>query len=286
MAGNLTRRVAFSAVAIPAAAALIYVGGWPLAGLLAVAGALGVREVYDFASRTGVEPLRRTGMAAAFAAPLATYWAKGSEVHVAEPALYLGAVWLIGVVALAAWRRGPGGRPLAAVAITVFGALYAGSLPGFAIVLRHPMGVGTTSWTGMALLFFPLALTWIGDTAAYAAGTAIGGPKLAPTLSPRKTWAGAIGALVTTELVAVAYASWILGPAGRPLGVLEALAMGAAISVVGQVGDISESVFKREVGVKDSSALIPGHGGVLDRFDSLYFVLPVTAGLFRLFGVV
>jgi phosphatidate cytidylyltransferase len=118
-----------------------------------------------------------------------------------------------------------------------------------------------------------------------AAGTAIGGPKLAPTLSPKKTWAGAVAAFLTTELVAVAYAVWILGPVGRPVSVPEALVMGAAISVVGQVGDISESVFKREVGVKDSSALIPGHGGVLDRFDSLYFVLPVTAGLFRLFGV-
>jgi len=285
MAGNLTRRIAFSAVAIPAAAALIYLGGWPLAALLAVAGVLGVREVYDFAALTGVDPLRRTGMAAAFIAPLATYWAKGSEVHLAEPALTLGAVWLILVVMLAAWRRGPAGRPLAVVAITVFGALYAGSLPGFAVVLRHPSGVGPASWTGMALLFFPLALTWIGDTAAMAAGTAIGGPKLAPTLSPKKTWAGAVAAFLTTELVAVAYAAWILGPVGRPVSVSEALVMGAAISVVGQVGDISESVFKREVGVKDSSALIPGHGGVLDRFDSLYFVLPVTAGLFRLFGV-
>jgi phosphatidate cytidylyltransferase len=286
MTGNFARRVVFSAVAIPCALGIIYLGGWPLAGLLAVAGVLGVRELYDFAAKAGVDPLRRTGMLAAVAAPLGTYWAKGSEVHFAEPALYLMAVWLIAVVALAAWRRGPTGRPLAAAAVTVFGVAYEGVLPAFAIVLRHPSGVGPVSWPGTALLFFPLVLTWIGDTAAYAGGTAIGGPKLAPTLSPKKTWAGAVAGFVGTLLTAAAYAAWVLAPSGYAVGLGPALAMGAVISVVGQVGDVSESVFKREVGVKDSSALIPGHGGVLDRFDSLYFVLPVTAGLFRIFGVV
>ncbi len=286
MAGNFAHRLGFSAVAIPTAAVLIYLGGWPLALLLAVAGLLGAREVYDFAARLGVDPLRRSGMLAAFLVPVATYWSKGSEVRFAEPALYLGALWLVAVVALAAWRRGPTGKPLAAVAVTVFGALYAGGLPAFAIVLRHPAGVGPSSFAGAALLLFPLVLTWAGDTAAYAGGTAIGGPKLAPTLSPRKTWAGAIAGLACTLLVAVGYALWVLAPAGRPIGVAAALAMGAAISVVGQVGDVSESVFKREVGLKDSSTLIPGHGGVLDRLDSLYFVLPVTAGLYHLFGLV
>ena len=286
MAGNFAHRLAFSAVAIPTAAVLIYLGGWPLALLLALAGVLGAKELFDFGARLEVEALRRTGMAAAFVVPLATYWAKGSEVRFAEPAIYVGALWLIGVVALAAWRRGPTHKPLAAVALTVFGALYAGGLPAFAIVLRHPAGVGPSSFPGAALLLFPLVLTWAGDTAAYAGGTAIGGPKLAPTLSPRKTWAGAIAGLVCTLLVAAAYAYWVLAPAGRPVGLAAALAMGAAISVVGQVGDVSESVFKREVGLKDSSTLIPGHGGVLDRLDSLYFVLPVTAGLYRLFGVV
>ncbi len=285
MAGELLRRVSFSAVAIPAAVVLVYLGGWPLAGLLALAGALGVREVYDFASRQGVDALRRSGVVAALVTPLATYWAKGSEVHLAEPALYLAAVWLVAVIALAAWRRGPGGRPLAAVSVTVFGAVYAGALPAFALVLRHPSGVGPSSWTGAALLFFPLVITWVGDTAAYAGGTAIGGPRLAPTLSPRKTWAGAVAGFAASLVTAAAYAHWALAPAGRPVPLLAALAMGAAISVAGQVGDVSESVFKREIGVKDSSALIPGHGGVLDRLDSLYFVLPVTAGLYHLFGV-
>lgn len=279
------RRIAFSAVAIPVAAAAAYLGGWVLAAFLAVVGVLTTREVYDLAATTGVDPLRRSGLAAALVLPLATWWAKGSEVHFAEPALYLGALWLLAVVALAAWRRGPGGRPLAAVAVTVFGVLYGPGLLCFAIVLRHPSGVGPGSGLGTALLFFPLALTWIGDTAAMAGGKLIGGPLLAPVLSPRKTWAGAWCGLAGTLVSAWAYTALVLDPLGRPLAPLAALLCGLAISVTGQVGDLAESLFKREVGVKDSSTLIPGHGGMLDRVDSLLFVLPVTAGLFRVLGL-
>jgi phosphatidate cytidylyltransferase len=282
---QLGRRIAFSAVAIPVAAAAAYVGGWVLAALLAVVGVLATREVYDLAAATGVDPLRRSGIAAALVIPLATYWAKGSEVRFAEPALYLGALWLLLVVALAARRRGPTRRPLAAVAVTVFGVLYGPGLLSFAIVLRHPSGVGLDSSVGTALLFFPLALTWIGDTAAMVGGKLFGGPLLAPVLSPRKTWAGAATGLVFTLASAWAYTAWVLDPLGRSLAPLAALLAGLAISVSGQVGDVAESLFKREVGVKDSSSLIPGHGGALDRVDSLLFVLPVTTGLFRLFGL-
>lgn len=282
---QMGRRIAFSAVAIPVAAAAAYVGGWVLAALLAAVGVLATRELYDLAAATGVNPLRRSGMAAALVLPLATYWAKGSEVHFAEPALYLGALWLLAVVTLAAWRRGPGGRPLTAVAVTVFGVLYGSGLLCFAIVLRHPSGVGLDSGLGTALLFFPLALTWIGDTAAMAGGKLIGGRLLAPVLSPRKTWAGAWCGLAGTLASAWAYSALVLDPLGRPLAPVAALLCGVAISVSGQVGDLAESLLKREVGVKDSSGLIPGHGGVLDRVDSLLFVLPVTAGLYRLLGL-
>jgi phosphatidate cytidylyltransferase len=285
MSSELARRVAFSAVAIPVAAAAAYAGGWVLALLLAVVGVLATREIYDLALAAGVDALRRTGFAAAAAIPLATYWAKGSEVRFAEPALYLGALWVALVVGVAAWRRGPGGRPLAAVAVTVFGVLYAPGLLCFAIVLRHPSGVGLHSSLGAALLLFPLAITWIGDTAAMAGGKLIGGPSLAPVLSPRKTWAGAVAGLVVSLPLAWGYATWVLDPLGRPLSAAAAMAAGAAVSLSGQVGDVAESLFKREVGVKDSSSLIPGHGGMLDRVDSLLFALPVTAGVFRWLGL-
>jgi len=282
---QLGRRVAFSAIAIPVAAAAAYLGGWALAALLALVSVLATHELYDLAAAAGMDPLRRSGLAAAAVIPLATFWAKGSEVHFAEPALYLGALWLLAVIAAAAWRRGPARRPLGAVAVTVFAVVYVPGLLSFAIVLRHPSGVGLDSSLGTALLFFPLALTWIGDTAAMAGGKAIGGPKLAPTLSPRKTWAGAVSGLATTTLLGWVYSAFVLAPLGRPLPVVGALLAGALIGVTGQVGDLAESLFKREVGVKDSSALIPGHGGMLDRVDSLLFVLPVTAGVFRLFGL-
>jgi phosphatidate cytidylyltransferase len=163
--------------------------------------------------------------------------------------------------------------------------LYAPGLLCFAIVLRHPSGVGPDSSLGTALLFFPLALTWIGDTAAMAGGKLLGGPRLAPVLSPRKTWSGAVCGLAGTLVSAWAYSLLILEPLGRPLPLVAALLAGTAISVTGQVGDLAESLLKREVGVKDSSTLIPGHGGMLDRVDSLLFVLPVTAGIFRIFGL-
>ncbi len=131
----------------------------------------------------------------------------------------------------------------------------------------------------------PLVITWVCDTAAMAAGTLVGGPKLAPVLSPRKTWAGAIGGVVGAVVAALVYGGLVLARVPMGLTASQLVVAAIVIAVVAQFGDVTESLFKREAGVKDSSSLIPGHGGVLDRLDSLYFVLPVTAGLFRLFGV-
>jgi phosphatidate cytidylyltransferase len=286
MTRNLVQRIAFAAVAIPAVVGLVWWGGWPLAAVLALLGVLGAREVYDLARQQQIDPLDGIGLAAAAVIPLATYWAKGSETRWAEPALFVGALWVLGVLGLAMHVRGPQGRPLPAVAITVFGALYASALPSFVIAIRHGANAGVKSWPLATLVLLPLALTWICDTAAMAAGHAFGGPKLAPVLSPNKTWAGAIGGFAGAVAGALLLGGWVLPRVGLPLGVLQLGFVGAMVGIVAQVGDVAESLLKREVGVKDSSHLIPGHGGVLDRLDSLYFVIPVSAGLFRLFGLV
>src|SRR5206468_7765902 len=104
---NLVQRIAVAAVAIPIVVGIIWLGGWVLAATLAILGVLGAREIYEFGRRQGVEPLERTGWLAAAGIPLLAYWAKGSEMHWAEPALYLGAVWLMVTMAIAMARRGP-----------------------------------------------------------------------------------------------------------------------------------------------------------------------------------
>jgi len=285
MSRNLLQRIAFAVVAIPLAVGLVWWGGWPLAGVLALLGVLGAREVYGLARRQGIDPLDGMSLAAAAAIPLATYWVKGSESRWAEPTIYAGALWLLALL-VGAMRRGPGRRPLVAVSVTAFGVLYASALPSFLIAIRHGANAGVKSWPLASLVLLPLALTWICDTAAMAAGNAIGGPKLAPVLSPNKTWAGAIGGFLAAVVAAVLLGGWVLPRVGLPLDAGRLVLVGAAVGLVAQVGDVAESLFKREVQVKDSSNLIPGHGGVLDRLDSLYFVLPVSAGLFRLFGLV
>lgn len=286
MASNLGQRIVVAALAIPLAGGLIWLGGWPLAVALAALGVLGTREVYDLARRQGIEALDETGWLAAAAIPLLAYWAKGSQTHWAEPALYVGALWLCVALIVAMIRRGPAGRPLSAVSVTLFGCLYASGLLAFLIAIRHGVNAPGQPVAYFALSLFPLVITWIADTCAMAAGVQLGGPKLAPVLSPNKTQAGAIGGLAGAIVAAVALGVLVLNQLGWNFAVWQLVVVGAVVGIVAQVGDVAESLLKREAGVKDSSGLIPGHGGVLDRLDSLYFVIPAAAGVYRIFGVI
>jgi phosphatidate cytidylyltransferase len=279
---NLLVRIGVAVPAIAATLALLALGGWWLAGMLAILGVLGTREVYDLARRQGIEALEWVGFIAAALGPLATYWVKTSADW--EPVVYAGAIWLIIALVVAA-ARGPDHHPLTAVAVTVFGALYASALLSFIVAIRHGPHVDAHPRGSVALAVLPLAITWVCDTCAMAGGALVGGPKLAPVLSPRKTWAGAIAGVVGGLGAALVYGSLVLERVALRLSVGQLVTLGLVVAIVAQVGDVAESLFKREAGVKDSSSLIPGHGGVLDRLDSLYFVLPITAGLLRVFGL-
>lgn len=277
MSRNLLVRIAFAVVAIPLAVFIIYEGDWILAGMLAVLGVLGTRELYDLARKQGIEPIAWLGYLCAGAIPLGIT----SPYQIAWPFALAGWLMLVMVGALAG--RSPGAKPLPAVAVTVFGPLYASWLPAFILMLRTRAAL--SPWGGTWLVLLPLIATWVCDTAAMAAGHAIGGPRMAPVVSPRKTWAGGVGGLVGAIIATVAIGLWIFPRQGITVALVPLIVIGVAIGILAQVGDVAESLFKREAGVKDSSSLIPGHGGVLDRLDSLYFVLPATAGLFWFFRV-
>ncbi len=282
MSRNLLVRIAVAVPAIAGAVGALWVGGWVLAAVLAVLGVLGTGELYAFARKQGVESLEWVGFVAAAAFPLATYWAKNYADW--EPVVYGGAVWLLVALVVAA-ARGPERHPLNALAVTTFGPLYGSALLSFLVAIRHGPHADAHPRGSFALAVMPLVITWVCDTCAMAAGALLGGPKLAPVLSPRKTWAGAVGGVVGGLVAALVYGPLVLDRVAMHLAVWQLVTVGLMLALAAQVGDVAESLFKREVGVKDSSSLIPGHGGVLDRLDSVYFVAPVAAGLFRLFGL-
>ncbi len=270
---NLTQRIATAVVAIPLAAGIVYLGDLPFALFLSVLAGAGAWELYRIARASGTEALEPIGVVAAAALPIAVHVTRLGWL---DRPLAAAAVIFVSVIGIALFVRTPMERPLESAAVTVFGVLYAGGTLSFAYALRHhPWVVG--GMPGSILLLYPIIVTWATDVGAYAFGRMLGNRKLMPTVSPGKTLAGAYGGTALGIVIAVGYNVWVLGPLARvvlPTGI--AIAFGITVAIVAQVGDLSESLFKRQGGVKDSSALIPGHGGVLDRFDSLYFVLPVA----------
>ncbi len=285
---NLIRRVSFAAVAIPLALALVWLGGWPMVTVVALISALGTRELFDLASRHEMHAQRALGIGTSALLPVLVYLVLSRVDAQAAATIwwpYASAVWLIVLLTWALIARNPSSKPLAAVAVTAFAVLYAGALPAFFIDIRHSAH-GLRSFAGTWLLFYPLVVIWICDTAAMFGGRAIGGAKLAPTVSPGKTRSGAVSGVIGGALIAPIFWHWIFPAVGLAIPLWQLVAVAVLISIVGQVGDLAESLFKREAGVKDSSSLIPGHGGVLDRFDSLYFAVPLTAACYRLFGII
>ena len=299
---ELTRRILFAAAAIPVAIVVIWFGDAPLAALLGIIAAIGAWELFRIAEAAGNRPLTRVGIPLAASIPLMVHArrlgvgdarfdstptlgdALGGVVNtlarvaVAPFTLSLtgAAVVVLVIFSIAIWTRGVEGKPLASTAVTVFGVIYVGGMLSYGYAIRyHDYAVGRPA--GTALLFLPLILTWAQDTGAYAVGRTMGRRKLIPRISPGKTVEGAIGGIVVTVVVCWLYVQLVLPQAAQlTLSMSGIIVFGVAISIAAQVGDLAESLLKREAGVKDSSRIIPGHGGVLDRFDSLLFVLPVA----------
>ena len=286
MASELTKRVAVAAVGIPIALVIIYIGGWALAALLAVIAAMGAAEFYRLAHQRGVQPFTVIGaLLAACCVIIAALTADAAEAGAWSWRIFIASALVVATLAI--FRRGVAGAPLAVTAVTVFGAFFVGGTLAFALSLRElDLAYYTLrheNWVGPALLAFPLAMTWLSDTSAYFGGRRFGRHKLIAAVSPGKTVEGAIAGVIGTVLTGALYAHFVLGEwLGLPVTALFGAIAGLIVSPVAQLGDLAESLLKREAGVKDSGTLLPGHGGVLDRFDSLFFSIPVTYWLLLL----
>jgi phosphatidate cytidylyltransferase len=287
MDANLVRRIGFAVIAIPLALGVIWYGGLPLALVVSVAAALGTKELFGLAARQGISPARPFGYVTAAALPplaYATLVAADVRAQVAHGWPYVFALWLVALLSWALLARSPAEKPLEAVSVTVLAVAYTSVLPTFLIVIRHSH-FAERSWPAASLVFFPLVVTWVCDTAAMFGGRVLRGPKLAPTISPGKTRSGAAMGVLGGVLLAPIFWAAVFPKAGLDISLWHLVAIAGVLSVIGQAGDLAESLFKRQAGVKDSSQLIPGHGGVLDRFDSLYFVIPAAAAMYRALGI-
>ncbi len=268
---NFVQRVAVAVLGIPLILGAVIYGGIWLFLLVQIIGIGILYEFYHLSEKKGAFPHRLPGMAGITIffiyfsfdalAPLFTTYEAGIR-----PDRFLIVsliVFVILVISLELWHRK--GSPYINLGVTMLGVLYIGIGMGTFIGLRE-------LFNGGEVIILMLCTIWVCDTAAYLGGKALGKRKLYAAVSPNKTVEGAafgfVFAILTAVLCKYLFAAHI------PLG--DAAAIGAIAGSIGQIGDLAESMFKRDVQVKDSSSFFPGHGGFFDRFDSILFVSPVV----------
>jgi phosphatidate cytidylyltransferase len=258
---NLVMRVLAALVLAPLAIAIAYAGGWLWATLVTLAS---IGLYVEWLMIVGLA--RETRVSASGVAALAI----GGICLIAgriDAALIVLAIGLVAVALVSPERRN----------WTATGFLYAASAEIAAVLVRLDSG------EGFVALVFVLLVVWVTDIGGYFAGRGIGGPKLWPRVSPKKTWAGAVGGFVASLVVAVGFVPLDPNKMDPQLAIKMGplLLVAALLSIVSQLGDLFESAVKRRFGVKDSSQIIPGHGGLLDRLDGLVAAIVAAA----IFGV-
>jgi phosphatidate cytidylyltransferase len=252
---NLVLRFVTALVLAPLTIAAAYAGGW-LWTALATLAAIGL--YLEWLTVVGAAREIRVAVSGSVALAIAGCYLAADRIDLSFAALALG---LAAIALLSSDRR----------QWSVAGFLYAAAAETASVLLRLD---GTE---GFAALIFVLLVVWVTDIGGYFAGRGIGGPKLWPRVSPKKTWSGALGGFAGSLAVAAGFA--VLG-AGR---LLPLLVLAAILSIASQFGDLFESAVKRRFGVKDSSHIIPGHGGLMDRLDGFVaaIVLAAIFGIWR-----
>jgi phosphatidate cytidylyltransferase len=279
-------RIVTGVVLIAAVVALVWWGpAWLLAAAAALIAVLALIEFFALGERVGLRAFKKWTVACAVGIFYAQYAAGMVETrtfgsvslvrNLAGGAPSIEAVFLIflfGCVGIGLATRRPIQDVLPAISISSAGLLFV-ALP-FSYLVR----INEIEGRGRELILFTLALIWAGDTLAYFVGRFVGRVPMARALSPKKTWEGAIANVVASLAVALAASRWM----DMDLTALMLIAAGA--NIAGQMGDLIESAYKRGAAVKDSGTIVPGHGGALDRIDSLILAAPVVWVMYQWFA--
>lgn len=274
-------------IAVGLLAAAVYISlvftynGLPFALAIALLSVMGATEFYIAVKRQGGEPTELLGLLACIIFQLAAWTHNGQQFAPYLPAVLL--VLVITTLLTELGKRRP--KPIVTIGTTLIGAVYAGWLLSY-LTLLHGMQPGMIRLNGenVALLVPPFAhttpgewlvifvsaCTWMSDTGALFFGKALGRHKLAPNISPGKTWEGSLGGVFTSLVTGASLGIWLHLP------LIHALGLAAMCAIFGQIGDLCESALKRDLGIKDFSSVMPGHGGVLDRIDSMLFSAPLA----------
>ena len=269
MSKNLIKRLIVAAVGIPALVFIIYAGEYFLYAFCILVAILGSWELAAMLMARGVQVGKR--LATILAIILVSMFQFSSFGQAGLLILFV----LFFLAAFLKMVETGVTNYTSRLAMAILAAVYPGFFISFSILIRRD-----PSELGWAILLFVFVNIWIADTFAYAFGSWLGQRKLAPEISPGKTWVGFIFAFPGGLIAALAAYQFLKGEFALYLILLASL----AATLFGQIGDLVESAIKRDCGVKDSSSLIPGHGGVLDRFDSLMFALPAVYFILSLFG--
>lgn len=255
---TLLQRVLTAVVGLPALLLVVWLGGYWLKGLVAVVAALGAWELAQMARSWGQRPvpLVAAALSALFTAPLTT---PGLFYDSAAVTLLAGLTLAVATVALLPNRREDGTHKATLPAIAI--PLYVG------LALFHVTALSVSD-EGRDWILLLLGITFVTDVAAYSVGRTVGSHKLAPSISPNKTWEGAVGGGIGAIAAGVGISAWL----DLHVGLLEAIIVSGTLAIAGQLGDLYISRLKRAAAVDDSGRILPGHGGILDRIDSIMWV--------------
>ncbi|UCF04412.1 MAG: phosphatidate cytidylyltransferase [bacterium] len=270
---GIGKRILASVIFIPCLIIIARRGGFYYLALIDIMILIGLWEFYRMMEAKGLRPYKTIGILSGLALSWYVFFQQGIYAN-----FFLSVIFL-GVMALELVRREKG-LAVYHISVTIFGVFYVAWLGSHLVLLRElPHLKGLDYSIGFSFVLVVFVLTWCYDTGAYMVGTLIGRHKILPSVSPAKSWEGVCGGIMFSIAGIMLTRYWL----AQYLTILQAVGLAVIASIVGQLGDFVESMIKRDVRIKNSSDAIPGHGGVLDRFDSLLFTSPLIYYFFKYF---